>query len=441
MTQQVIKTNLELFVDHAQEGAYITLPFNMPYGVKAMTLRYEYQRHSTEVSSLDSGTFVSSESINTIDLGIITPDGQQAGVSGSDKQEVTISETRATPGYSPTQLTPGEWKILVGAYRVAPEGVRITYNLEFTLKEPQLLLGDLHTHTLASDGILTAGELCQHALRHGLDFIAITDHNQMVSQDALPKIEGFTVIPGVEWTHYQGHANFLGLERPYDGPFYTNDFDSTRKIFETAHQRGALIVVNHPFEESCPFTIELNQVPFDLLEVWNGPMRESNFKAVGLWQQQLTSGQKIPICGGSDYHRDRLFQILGGPTTGVYARSNSKTDILEAVRMGNSFITFSPEGPSLNFYSGSAILGDSLTWQEELVVNIEAARLEKGDLIRVVTQDEAVDLYQASARGNCQLVYPVARPGFVRIEIWRTFLPGIPQLPALISNPIYFDKD
>ncbi len=34
---------------------------------------------------------------------------------------------------------------------------------------------------------------------------------------------------------------------------------------------------------------------------------------------------------------------------------------------------------------------------------------------------------------------PVPGPGFLRVEIYRTFLPGVPPLPALISNPIYFD--
>jgi hypothetical protein len=31
------------------------------------------------------------------------------------------------------------------------------------------------------------------------------------------------------------------------------------------------------------------------------------------------------------------------------------------------------------------------------------------------------------------------RPGFARVEVLRSFLPGVPMLPALISNPIYFD--
>ncbi|GEM_PF-3323720 len=41
---------------------------------------------------------------------------------------------------------------------------------------------------LASDGILSVDELAQHALRHGLDFLAITHHNQMVSAASLTRL-------------------------------------------------------------------------------------------------------------------------------------------------------------------------------------------------------------------------------------------------------------
>ena len=440
ISQESTKIILELFIEHAQEGDYITLPFNMPPGTAAMTLRYEYQRPSLEVVKFEQGSFTNHQWVNTIDLGLIKPDGQMAGASGSDKQAITLSETWATPGYTPCALTPGPWKILVGAYQVAPEGVRVTYHLEFIPKTLQLFKGDLHTHTLASDGVLTAEELGQHTLRHGLDFLAVTDHNQMVSQDALPRIAGLTMIPGVEWSHYQGHANFLGVDRPYDGPYFTDNMEATRAIFNTARERGALITLNHPFEESCPYQFDLDQLPFDVLEVWNGPMRESNIRAITLWQGLLAAGKKVPVCGGSDYHRDRLFQILGGPTTCVYAPSASSADVLTALRQGHSFVTFSPEGPTLDFRAGDALMGDSLLWEgdQEVAINVEG--LAKGDVLRVVTQDDILDLYQAPSLGSCQVTHPVSGPGFLRVEIWRTFLPGIPPLPALLSNPIYFDQ-
>ena len=81
------------------------------------------------------------------------------GASGSDKTSIQVSETTATPGYRPCRLAPGEWQIMLGAYKVAEEGVHVTYELTFTPKRLRLLKGDLHVHTLASDGVLTAGRI------------------------------------------------------------------------------------------------------------------------------------------------------------------------------------------------------------------------------------------------------------------------------------------
>jgi hypothetical protein len=434
------KLRLEIFIEASQEGDYITLPFNMPADTAAMTLRYHYARHDHPETKTKTGLFTGREEINIIDLGLIASDGSQAGASGSDKTEITIGEIRSTPGYKVMPLLHGEWQILVGAYKVAPQGVQVTYELEFIPKTIRLLKGDLHTHTLASDGVLTLEELGRHALRHGLDFLAITDHNQLVSKDALPDIEGLTMIPGVEWSHYQGHANFLGVDQPFDGPYFTDKLEDTREIFENARERGALITLNHPFEESCPYSFDLDALLFDVLEVWNGPMRESNLRAIALWQGLLGSGKKIPICGGSDYHRDRLFQILGGPTMCVYAPSASMTDILSAVRIGHSFITFSPEGPTLQLRSGEAIMGDSLAFEGGQVVSLDFKGLQQSDVLKLITPDDIVDIFTAPMAGEYQCEVPVAAPGFMRVEIWRTFLPGIPPLPALVSNPIYFDR-
>ena len=41
--------------------------------------------------------------------------------------------------------------------------------------------------------------------------------------------------------------------------------------------------------------------------------------------------------------------------------------------------------------------------------------------------------------GDLALTFPMPAPGFARMEILRGFLPGLPLLPAALSNPIYFD--
>lgn len=434
---------LTFFIPHELQGSYLTLPFDMPENTAEFSLSYHYPTHQKEPQKIAHGTYTVRHRINTIDLGLIGPDGKQVGASGSDKHSIRLSATSATPGYIPRELTLGSWQILIGAYKVAPEGVTVTYELSFTPKETRLLIGDIHTHTTGSDGVLSPQELATHAKRHGFDFLAITDHNQITPSETLRRISevtGITLIPGIEWTHYQGHANFLGVDHPYDAPFFTHTNEETQSRFDSARERGALIVINHPCDDSCGFHYDLNVLPFDCIEIWNGPMRESNLRAVGLWQSLLASGKKIPAVGGSDYHRDNLFQILGGPCMGVYAQSNSPQDILTAIRQGHSFITFAPAGPRLEMSAGDAMMGDSLPWKAGQSLQISAKGLNKGDALRVVTAEDTFDLFQATSEGEVELAFLIEKPGFARVEIYRTFLPGIPPLPALISNPIYFDQ-
>ena len=429
---------LEYFIPHEKQGEYLTLPFQMPENTAEFALSYHYPTHQEDVAAVKSGHFSSSKRINIIDLGLVNPNGEQVGASGSDKNALTLNANSATPGYAPCSLMPGEWHILAGAYQVAPEGVMVTYELKFIPKQQTLLLGDLHTHTIASDGVLSIPELAGHAQRHGLSFLAITDHNHAVEPALLQNIPGITLIPGIEWTHYRGHASFLGIGQAYDGPFFTHSFEEVQDRFRSARERGATIVIDHPCDENCGFHFDLNQLPFDCLEVWNGPMRQSNLKAVALWQSMLVSGRKIPAVGGSDYHRDKLFQILGGPSMGVYAMSHAPEDILCALCAGHSFITFAPEGPTIALEAEESFMGDTVPWQPDRILHIKAERLQPGDNLRVITPEDTVDLFQAPAEGRVELDYPVLSPGFARVEIYRTFLPGVPPLPALISNPMYF---
>jgi hypothetical protein len=410
----------------------------MPPNTEVFTLSYHYERHRELALEVEGGEFTAREEINIIDLGLIAPDGSQVGVSGSNKTEIEISETYATPGYKPCPLIPGEWRILIGAYKVAAGGVEVIYELTFKPKELRLYRGDLHNHTIASDGVHNVEELAHRAVRHGLDYLAITDHNQMISTESMPHIPGVTLIPGIEWTHFKGHATFLGVDKPYDEPFFANDFEQVQAKFHTARDCRALIIISHPFDELCPFKFDMNALPFDCLEVWNGPMRESNLRAVGLWQKLLTEGKKIPICGGSDYHRDKLFIYPGGPTTCVYAMSGSPADILSGLKNGHAYISFAPDGPSLLMAAGDGIMGDNVPFSTVKEVQIEVDGLLTGDLIQLVDKEGNIPLLEVETDGKFKGSYTVGKPGFIRLEVLRGFVPGLPLLPALISNPIYF---
>lgn len=411
----------------------------MPPNIESFFLAYHYDRHHESETGIEG--FISRQEVNIIDLGLISPDGMQVGASGSDKTQVQVSATYSTPGYRTCNLIPGQWSILLGAYKVATEGVTVYYELTFTPKSLRLFKGDLHLHTLASDGVLSVEELAQHAQRHGLDFLAITDHNQMVSADSLPCLPGLTLIPGIEWTHFKGHANFLGVDTAYDEPFFANGQEEVQSRFDSARERGAFIVINHPFDEICPFQFDLNSLPFDCLEIWNGPMRVSNLQTIGLWHSLLSAGKKIPICGGSDYHRSQLFLFPGGPTTCILALSASPTDILSALRQGHAYITFAPNGPTLEMTAGDAILGDSVPFPRVKEIEIKTGGMLAGDVLQVTTGSGSTSLLKADLDGKFEGTYTMDSAGFARVEILRGFIPGLPLLPALISNPIYFSTD
>lgn len=432
------KVNIDLSIAPEQQGSYFTIPFDVPAGMESIEVTYQYDRRPRTRELVVGGVFTATPEMNILDLGLIAADGRQVGASGSDKTDIFISECEATPGYHPRAVSAGRWQIIVGAYKVAPTGVNVHYEITLKEKSLRLLKGDMHVHSVASDGVHTLEELALKAKANGLDFLAITDHNQLISAAEMPHIPGVTMIPGVEWTHYQGHANFLGVDMPYDEPFFTNSVVETTSRFKSAHERGALITINHPFEGNSSFQFDMRGLPFDCLEVWNGPMRESNLKAVGLWQQLLTGGLRLPISGGSDYHRDTPFIFLGGPTVGVYAMSAGVSDIINALRQGHSFITFAPNGPTIEMHAGGAIMGDQVHWRANHELKLQVNGLMAGDIVRVVTGVSAENLLKAPADGELEVTYNVPQPGFARVEVLRAFLPGLPLLPALLSNPIYF---
>jgi len=57
----------------------------------------------------------------------------------------------------------------------------------------------------------------------------------------------------------------------------------------------------------------------------------------------------------------------------------------------------------------------------------------------MVTADGSTPLLQAETGGGFRGTYAIESEGFARIEVLRNFVPGLPALPALIANPIYFE--
>lgn len=364
---------------------------------------------------------------NTIDIGLMDEKGNFLGWSGSAHKTIYVGQYDSSPGYLSQKINSGEWKIIIGAYHVMNDGVEVTYNIDFEYEGEVLLFGDLHMHSTASDGVFSAWELGKAAREQRLDFIGIANHNNFSENLALPHVDGVTFIPAVEWTHYKGHMNFFGVPAPFENSFIANTRDEMQSIISHAKSLGAVISVNHPKCPLCPYKWE-DEDAFDIMEIWNGPMRPSNVKALDWWTELLKKGRQIPIVGGSDFHKPKQFARLGNPVTAVYSESRSSEDILSAIKNGNCFITESTEGVKISLTYGSCVMGQTAQYNENEWLSICADT----DKVTLVTDKGEKELKLKNGRIKVKL----RKVKFAYIKVFRGF--GKLKRICAVSNPIYF---
>lgn len=406
-----------------KEGLYYTVPFTVPENVVKITVSYDYYKPT-------KGMLGDLKPSNTIDIGLMDEKGNFLGWSGSAHKTISVGEFEASAGYLTQPINSGEWQIIIGAYHVLPEGVEVTYNIEFEYKGEVLLFGDLHIHSTASDGQFSAYELGIMAKDKKLDFIGLANHNNFAENLHLPHIDGVTFVPAVEWTHYNGHMNFFGVPAPFENSFIANNQDEMKEIISHAKSLGAIISVNHPKCPICPYKWN-DENAFDMMEVWNGPMRPSNEKAIEWWTFLLKSGRKIPIVGGSDYHKPKQFAKLGNPVTAVYSQSRGADDILNAICKGNSFVTEKVDGIRLNLKYGDTAMGGTAKYSKESPLEIYS----NAKKVTLVTDKGEKEINLENGVANVTLENVL----FAYVKALKGF-GGFKRICA-ISNPIYFSQE
>ncbi len=417
--------NAPLVIRHhipkAREGSYYALPFDVPAGVDAVTVAYDYP-------SRGRGVMKDLKPSNTVDLGLCNEKGEFLGWSGSAHKSITVGAYASSPGYLVCPVNPGRWQILIGAYHVEDGGVDVTYTVAFSKPQARWCLGDLHVHSTASDGVFSPWELGSRAKKAGLDFIAVADHNNYAENLRPPFVPGVTFLPAVEWTHYKGHMNFFGVPAPFENSFLANSEEEMRALTDHARALGAVISVNHPKCPFCPY-LWADDTAFDLMEVWNGPFTPRNARAVEWWHTLLLRGRRIPIVGGSDFHKPGVVR-LGNPVTAVFADSPAAGDLLAAIRRGRAYVTEGVKGPRLVLSCGGAFMGGEAVFRPDAPVTAET------DAKRVIFVTDRGDTPVRPVNGKACFSAKNAR--FVYAKIEDVFIRG--RLLA-ISNPIYFKEE
>jgi hypothetical protein len=306
-----------------------------------------------------------------LDLGCLGPAGFR-GWSGGARREFVITPAAATPGYLPGELEPGTWQVMIGLYRLPAAGAEYQVTAEASSTPGRLapppppaapppladgdrpprrtlpagpgrrwLAGDLHTHTVHSDGGLTVPELALLAAGNGLDFLAITDHNTVSHHAELPAASsryGITLLPGQEVTTDGGHAGALG-------DIGWVDFREPPDAW-LAHtrERGGLLSVNHPIGGELSWMLPMTGRP-PLAEVWHWSWLDLHWTTPLAWWLAWDP-DSVPV-GGSDWHRPSDLSAPGTPTTWVECEAADPAAVLAGLAAGRVAISARRDGPVL----------------------------------------------------------------------------------------------
>ncbi len=335
-------------------SAWHYLPVDVPPGTHALRVALAYDRSQA-----------------VLDLGCLGPGGFR-GWSGSARRSFVITPEAATPGYLTGPLEPGTWQVMIGICRLSPDGAG--YELTVDLADapgrlappaapaapPALapghrparrdlpahpgrrwLAGDLHSHTVHSDGDETVAGLARLAAGQGLDFLAVTDHNTISHHAELrwaSSVYGIIMLPGQEVTTNGGHAGALG-----DVGWV--DFREPPDAWLAHTQRhGGLLSVNHPIGGNLSWTLPMRGRP-PLAEVWHWSWLDPRWTTPLAWWLAWDPSA-IPV-GGSDWHRPGEMTELGRPTTWVECAGDQPADVLDGLRAGRVAISARRDGPVL----------------------------------------------------------------------------------------------
>ncbi|MEX2542159.1 MAG: CehA/McbA family metallohydrolase [Trueperaceae bacterium] len=453
----------------AAASPYLYLPVEVFEGITRIDVRLEH----------DPGS--------VIDLGLLDPRATGfpsrsgfRGWSGGARDRIFVASDDATPGYIPGPIPAGTWHVVLGLYRIRPEGCR--YRVEAVLDDsprqtippapaqpsfpvaPGWYPGDLQSHTWHSDAKGSLEDLVAAARSRGLRFLAVTDHNTISHHRYLASASSaeLFLLPGEEVTTDRGHANVWGGRDWVD--FRITEDDQVNTVVQRAHELGGLISINHPKPGGPDWRYPV-PAGVDCVEAWQAPWPAGNETSLEFYDRMLGSGARPVLVGGSDRHQpgwpdtDPPYLQVGSPTTWLWLEELSVPACLAALKSGRVFVSESPEGPRLELWLEGVAMGGTLqvdgafpegAFADRAAPGAEAAgpaggnvaataslRIESHEpvLLRLMGRSgELVRRRLPAGKQSVELELPLAEAGpFMRAELWDAEENRV----VALSNPVF----
>jgi hypothetical protein len=197
--------------------------------------------------------------------------------------------------------------------------------------------GDMHAHTLYSDGVQTPADAYRHARDVAkLDFYSVTDHDVQLTldeyadlrrqADAFDEPGAFAALYGVEWTTDAGHMCFYMCDRFR----LSTDLESA---YRELGELGVPAHFNHPGANDFS---RMRYSPTAAGAMYAAEVRDAKEEAC--WIAMLNAGWRVGPDGSQDTHDATWGE--GPHWTVALARQLTRDGILEALRARRIYSTW-----------------------------------------------------------------------------------------------------
>ncbi len=201
-------------------------------------------------------------------------------------------------------------------------------------EESRWLRGNLHSHTLYSDGERSPEEVIADYQSRSYDFLAISDHDYYVPVDKYQHATPMTLLPSTEVTALGPHILQVGA------PVRIEPDADRQRVLDDINAHGGIAILNHPNWE-WHFNHFRHELMEDLegatgLEIYNGVIErlEGSALATDRWDRLLSMGHWLWGFANDDSHKA---QDSGVAWNMAQARETSPAAILQAFRLGQFY--------------------------------------------------------------------------------------------------------
>ncbi len=302
--------------------------------------------------------------------------------------------------------------------------------------------GNLHSHTVVSDGKLTPKESVSLYKSKGYSFLCFSEHDIFTDFRSEFDQENFIILPGIEASsvlyddkgirtkihHLHGILGTLKMQDNAEESLFQHmehlplpqfqGAKTAQDMTDLLARKGCISTYNHPLWSRVEEEDFIHTKGLCALEIFNyGTVLESNTGYdTTHWDTMLRHGNRVLAFASDDNHNEEFLDDSFGGWIMVNAQSLTHDNIIGAIIKGEYYSTSGPKIYSLkvedgvvyvecspvnhiNFMSGNAINGGFSYWGKPCEDSVKKAEFKlKGNetYIRI----ECVDKYGKMAWSN-----------------------------------------